>query len=208
DSIRVESEKITFYQGDIVEVNISLIDRDGDPIPDAVLSFDSDERLSLSYSQGSLTLLSEVPGGYAVSISCSYYGSDFEKSIDVDVLERTVMTDVILDRIEGEKYRIIALDQNGNDIASLCTIEIEGDHNKMDHSSFEALSGKVTAHVSYNGTSISREIVVDVVTNGEIPLAMILLVVGSILVLIIVGILLIARRRGSQPRRSEGSKEE
>jgi len=194
DRIHSQTSSMAFYQGDTAYTNISVIDRDDIIISDAIFSFSNHDGIDIEYRPGNISISSDEPGNYIVEITIVYYGKQLQTELKIEVLERTRLTEVVLDPIGENEYRVIALDRNGMDIVEVCEIRIEGDAERVDHSTFRAISGHIDVTVTYNGTSITEGIDVEKVA-GDKEFPFILVIAPSIAAIGLV-LFLLTRRKG------------
>jgi hypothetical protein len=85
-------------------------------------------------------------------------------------------------------------------MTDLCEIEIVGDYRSIDKDTFEAISGRIEVKVTYNGTTISKELDVAITDrSGDFPIALVG-VAAIVLITILAAILLFIRKRGDRKK--------
>ncbi|MDG6226096.1 MAG: hypothetical protein QCI82_11370, partial [Candidatus Thermoplasmatota archaeon] len=130
----------------------------------------------------------------------------FTETALVRVLSHPRLSVIDLFMGDDDVLSLIAYDQYGIDITDDCEISWYGDHVMIDANSVVPVSGVIRVLVVYDGIELEGEydagIDPDFVGVND-PITLKLIIVGSILVLLIAGILLIARRRGSRSGLSE-----
>jgi len=165
----------------------------GEPPGDFQLLVDAGSQMISNINQTCFSL-NPTAGELVFQVICKYHTQTMLNSTSVSVLERPILTTVDLKVDDEGVYLVIAKDQYGFDITSMCDIDIQGNHERIDHSSFRGLSGHIDVNVAFNGTSITKSIDVRGSTDVNTYSYLFVVIPIAALAILIVSFLFFRRR--------------
>ncbi len=183
--------------GDDFTISVELLDINGNKIEWNEFHIETPAGINIVSEEGDFILNSSRRGDFEIDIWTDYFGNRIENSINVTIFERSLLTEIFLQKIETI-VEVICVDQFGNNITEDCNITWTGKYEEMEPYKIMANSRLILVNVTYNGTSLESTIEVDLNNeqDGIDPITPILF--GSVIILIAAGIFLYFKKRAPE----------
>ncbi len=174
--------------------SLILKDPAGNEIPWTDFQFNMHRDIAIEESDNGFNLNGSGTGTYQIFYTTEYFGRTLEGSFNVTLYEISILSEIQLTFDENSRVvEVLCLDQNSDNITSLCSIQWSGDFQVLNDYKVISRSEKLSVTVTLNETSLEDEIDTPVSEDKEKETSLIMIFIISIpmIILIVVGIFII-----------------
>jgi hypothetical protein len=174
--------------------SLILKDPAGNEIPWTDFQFNMHRDIAIEESDNGFNLNGSGTGTYQIFYTTEYYGRTLEGSFNVTLYEMPFLIEIRLKYDEKSRVvEVLCLDQNSDNITSLCSIQWSGDFQVLNDYKVISRSEKLSVTVTQNETTLEDDIDTPVSEDKEKETSLIMIFIISIpvVILIVVGIFII-----------------